>query len=104
MRRANQAFLMRVFETLGPNRVQRGLQATGHGWDDCFLAWACGELPQEVLPFPTRTLTAGPFYGAWLGIAPGWVYDAARLWDRDEAGFRSTAREWLGLNAQSKRG
>ncbi len=95
MRRGNRLFLMRVFEALGPGRVRRGLEATGHAWGDCFFAWACGELPEEALPLPSRTLAAGPFYGAWLGVAPGWVYDAARLWDRDEPGFRNLAQEWL---------
>ena len=103
MRRGNRAFLMRVFQTLGPSRVRRGLQATGHGWDSCFLAWACGELPNEALPMPTRTLLAGPFLGAWLGIAPGWVYDAACLWDRDEAEFRTVAQEWLRVNDEQTR-
>lgn len=104
MRRGNRLFLMRMFEALGSSRVRRGLESTGHAWDDCFFAWACGELPAEALPLPSRTLAAGPFYGAWLGVAPGWVYDAAWLWDRDETGFRDAAQEWLATNAQSERG
>jgi hypothetical protein len=95
MRRANRQFLIRVFEVLGPERVRQGLAAMGHEWDRCFLAGACGELPEGAPPIPTRTLSAGPFLGAWLGMAPGWVYEVARLWDRDEQGFRDTARDWL---------
>ena len=104
MRRGNRAFLMQVFQTLGPSCVQRGLEATGHGWETCFFALACGQLPDEALPLPTRTLLAGPFYGAWLGIAPGWVYDAACLWDRDEAGFRDVAQEWLDASVRQQQG
>lgn len=95
MRRANRAFLIRVFQALGPERVRWGLQAVGHDWDQCFLARACGELPEGAPPIPKQALSAGPYLGAWLGMAPGWVYDAALLWDRDENGFRDVARDWL---------
>jgi hypothetical protein len=96
MRRANRAFLIRVFEVLGPERVRQGLAASGHEWDRCFLARACGELPEGAPPIPNKTLSAGPYLGAWLGMAPGWVYEVAWLWDRDEQGFRDAARDWLG--------
>ena len=35
-----QVLLTTVFEALGPERVTRGLKATGHRWNDCFLAIA----------------------------------------------------------------
>jgi hypothetical protein len=95
MRRAKRRFLTRVFEALGPAVVRRGLGATGHQWNDGFLRHACGRLPEEALPIPTTTLRAGRFFGAWLGIAPGWVYELAWLWDRDEPAFRATAQDWL---------
>jgi len=95
MRRTKRAFLARVFDALGPRRVRRGLESSGHQWNDCFLTGACGELPTEALPIPTRTLRAGPFYGTWLGLAPGLVYEVARLWDRDETAFRAVAQDWL---------
>jgi hypothetical protein len=98
MRRAKQEFLTRVFETLGPAKVRRGLEATGHAWDTGFVSRACGNLPTEALPIPTKTLHAGPFFAAWLAIAPGWVYAVADLWDRDEGGFRATAEAWLRAN------
>ena len=103
MRRSKRMFLMRVFEALGPVAVRRGLTATGHQWNDGFLSRACGELPEEALPIPTRTLRAGPFFAAWLGIAPGWVYEITWLWDRDEAGFRDTAERWLAENDRARR-
>jgi hypothetical protein len=102
MRRGRQAFLTRVFDALGPAVVRRGLVATGHEWNDGFLSRACGELPAQVLPIPTKTLRAGPFFAAWLGIAPGWVYEVARLWDRDEAGFRTVAQDWLRENDRTR--
>ena len=104
MRRANRVFLMRVFEALGPAVVRRGLTAAGHQWTSGFLSRACGELPEEALPIPTRALRAGPFLAAWLGIPPGWVYEVARLWDRDEAGFRAAAQEWLHADASAPTG
>lgn len=105
MRRAKRVFLMRVFDALGPAVVRRGLDATGHTWSNGFLRHACGNLPEQVLPVPTKVLRAGPFFGTWLGIAPGWVYELARLWDGDEAGFRATASDWLQAHAgQAPRG
>ncbi len=96
MRRAGRKFLTGVFDVLGPECVRRGLEARGHQWGSCFIARAVGDLPDDALPAPTTTEGAGPFYGAWLGIAAGWVYELVYLWDRDEAGFRDVAREWLG--------
>ena len=36
----HKALLTAAFAALGPERVTRGLQATGHSWIDCFLAIA----------------------------------------------------------------
>ena len=94
MRQTNRKFLMRVFDVLGPERVQRGLEATGHEWGTSFIARAGGDLAETSIPVPTQTMKAGPLYGAVLGIAPGWVYEVTYLWDRDEAGFRDLAQEW----------
>ncbi len=33
-----QKALLTAWEALGPERVTRGLQASGHTWNDCFLA------------------------------------------------------------------
>lgn len=95
MRRADRKFLTSVFDVLGPECVRRGLEARGHEWGTCFIARAVGDLPEGATPVPTAMMSAGPFYGAWLGIAPGWVYEVVYLWDHDEAGFRDVAREWL---------
>ncbi len=35
-----KALLTAAWEALGPERVTRGLQASGHTWNDCFLALA----------------------------------------------------------------
>ena len=93
---------MRVFDALGPVVVRRGLEASGHQWNNGFVSRACGELPPEALPIPTKTRRAGSFFGAWLGIPPAWVYALAELWDRDEARFRATAQEWLLANASGR--
>ncbi len=37
---ARKALLTTALEALGPERVTRGLTATGHKWSDCFLAIA----------------------------------------------------------------
>jgi len=37
-----KTLLTTAFEALGPERVTRGLTATGHSWKDCFLRRARG--------------------------------------------------------------
>ena len=94
MRRSTKHLLYRVFDTLGAKRVERGLRATGHQWSDCFLSHAlAGQGLKADTPLSLQAI--GRFYAPLLGYAPGMVYEVARLWDRDETGFRAAAQEWL---------
>src|SRR5712692_8512530 len=93
-----QILLTTAFEALGPERVTRGLQSSGHRWRDCFLALAvCGEPGGSV----------GQLEGGWrkerfvstlLGIRVRVVNEVVNARDHDEAAFRALAAEWLELN------
>ena len=43
-----KSLLTTAFEALGPERVTRGLTATGHSWRDCFLSLAMYGEPRET--------------------------------------------------------
>ncbi len=43
-----KVLLTTAFEALGPERVTRGLKATGHSWSDCFLALAISGEPYAL--------------------------------------------------------
>jgi len=44
----HKALLTAAFAALGPERVTRGLNATGHSWRDCFLALAISGKPDAL--------------------------------------------------------
>jgi hypothetical protein len=44
----HKALLTAAFNALGPERVARGLTATGHSWRDCFLAIAMSGEPDAL--------------------------------------------------------
>ncbi|MGH7613824.1 MAG: hypothetical protein ACREMW_07275 [Gemmatimonadales bacterium] len=43
-----KTLLTTALEALGPERVTRGLKATGHSWRDCFLALAISGEPDAL--------------------------------------------------------
>ena len=96
-----KALLTAAFEALGPERVTRGLQATGHSWIDCFLAIATygepGAFVREVNNRSGRT-GANHFASSLVGVPPGVVDEVVGLWDHEERRFRALATEWLELN------
>ena len=108
---ARKVLLTTAFEALGPERVTRGLAATGHKWSDCFLAIATdGEanlLRQELktnllrqeLEKNGRT-DAEHFVSGLIGASVEAVREVVRVWDHDEAAFRVLAAEWLELNRE----
>ncbi len=112
---ARKALLTTAFEALGPERVTRGLAATGHKWSDCFLTIATdGEanlLRQELktnllrhqLKKNGRTV-AEHFVSSLIGVSVEAVLEVVRVWDHDEAAFRALATEWLELNRAVRRG
>lgn len=95
-----KARLTSAFEALGPERVARGLTASGHSWTDCFLARATAGGPQAVARVPgaqPRT-DRGRILGALRAASPGAVSEVATAWDRNEKAFRELAAEWLEQN------
>ncbi len=102
---ARKAVLTSAFEALGPERVTRGLTATGHNWSECFLAIATdGEanLLRRELKQNGRT-DAEHFVSSLVGASVEAVHEVVRVWDHDEATFRALATEWLELNRAAGR-
>jgi hypothetical protein len=105
---ARKALLTTAFEALGPERVMRGLAATGHKWSDCFLTIATdGEanlLRQELKTnllrhqFIKGRTDVEHFVSRLIGASVEAVREVVRVWDHDEAAFRALATEWLELN------
>ncbi len=93
-----KTLLTTALEALGPERVTRGLEATGHSWNDCFLALAiCGE-PGALARQLERHWRREHFVSTLLGVPVQVVNEVVRAWDRDERTFRALAAEWLELN------
>jgi len=86
-----KARLTVAFETLGPERVARGLRASGLAWDECFLVRAVEGDLEGFAPALRRHCSRQR-----LGcLEPELQQHLVRLWNRDEAGFRALALEWL---------
>ncbi len=96
-----KALLTAAFEALGPERVTRGLKATGRSWMDCFLAIATygepGAFVREVKNRRRRT-DANDFASSLIGVPLGVVDEVVGLWDHEERRFRALATEWLELD------
>ncbi len=93
-----KALLTAAFETLGPERVTRGLQASGHNWNDCFLALATYGRPGVLAGELDRHWRREHYVGTLLGVPTQVVNEVVRTWDHDEGAFRALASEWLELN------
>ncbi len=48
MNTQQKTLLTAAFDALGPERVTRGLRATGHSWSDCFLVLAIAGEPDGM--------------------------------------------------------
>jgi hypothetical protein len=83
--------LTAAFETLGAARVQEGLSAHGHGWNDCFLAFATGGRPFGLRPALRKGWRSHPV----ASLSVDATKTVVRTWDRKEAAFRRLASEWL---------
>ena len=93
-----KASLTTAFEALGPERVTRGLQATGHHWSDCFLAFAISGEPDALALTLEKGWRKEYSVGALLGVRVQVVNEVVRAWDHDWGAFRALAAEWLELN------
>ncbi len=93
-----KVLLTTAFEALGPERVTRGVTATGHRWKDCFLAIATYGEPDALVREMAKSRRKKHVVGALIGVPVEVVNEVIRLWDHDEQSFRALAAEWLELN------
>ncbi len=93
-----KALVTAAFEALGSERVLRGLRATGHSWNDCFLAFATYSEPDALAQQLSTHWGREHFVGTVLGVRVQVVNEVVRAWDHDEGAFRVLAAEWLELN------
>ena len=65
----HKALLTAAFAALGPERVTRGLKATGHSWRDCFLALAMSGKPDALARPLEKRWRKEHFVSTLLGVA-----------------------------------
>src|SRR3989449_7146431 len=63
-----KTLLTSALEALGPERVTRGLEATGHTWNDCFLAIALCGAPAALARQLQKRWRREHFVGTLLGV------------------------------------
>ena len=93
-----KALLTAAFVALGPERVTRGLQATGHTWSDCFLALAVFSDPTALVHEVQKRWRKEHVVSTLLRVRVQAINEVVRAWDHEEADFRALAAEWLELN------
>ncbi len=98
MRPAQKTWVTIAFEALGPERVTRGLTATGHSWSDCFLALAISGEPDTLARQLAERWRKERIASTLLGVRMQAVNEVVSAWDRHEGTFRALAAEWLELN------
>ena len=94
----HKALLTTAFDALGPERVRRGLTATGHSWSDCFLALAVSGEPDTLARELQKRWRKEHFLSTLLGVRVEVIHEIVRAWDHEEEEFRALAAEWLELN------
>ena len=94
----HKALLTAAFAALGPERVTRGLRATGHSWSDCFLALAVSGEPEALARQVEKRWRREHFVSTLLGVRVEVINEIVRAWDHEEGEFRALAAEWLELN------
>jgi hypothetical protein len=93
-----KTLLTTAFEALGSERVTRGLKATGHTWNDCFLALAIAGEAAALGRELQKRWRREHFVGTLLGVRVQVIHEIVRAWDHEEEEFRALAAEWLELN------
>ena len=93
-----KTLLTTAFEVLGPERVTRGLEATGHSWNNCFLALAISGEPDALALKLEMGWRKEYFVSTLIGVRVRVVNEVVRAWDHDWGAFRALAAEWLELN------
>jgi len=94
----HKALLTAAFAALGPERVTRGLKATGHSWRDCFLALVMSGEPDTFARSFEKRWRKEHFVSTLLGVRVEVIHEIVRAWDHEEGDFRALAAEWLELN------
>ncbi len=94
----HKAQLTAAFAALGPERVTRGLKATGHSWSDCFLALAMSGEPDALARQLEKRYRREHFVSTLLDVRVEVINEIVRAWDHEEGAFRALAAEWLELN------
>jgi hypothetical protein len=103
MNPTEKTLLTTAFEALGPERVTRGLKATGHSWSDCFLALAISGEPDALARELQKRWRKEHFVSTRLGVPVQAVTQIVKAWDHDESAFRALATEWLELDRAAAR-
>ena len=99
----HKARLTAAFDALGPERVTRGLQATGHTWSDCFLALAISGEPDALARELRKRWRKKHVVSTLLGVRVQAINEIVRAWDHEEGEVRALAAEWLELNRTAVR-
>src|SRR2546422_407378 len=97
MRLEQKTLLTTAFEALGPERVTRGLEASGHSWNDCFLALAISGEPAALARDLAKRWRKEHLVGTLVGVRVQVVNEVVRAWDHDEGAFRALAAAWRQL-------
>lgn len=94
---AQKERLTAAFEALGPERVARGVTATGHDWSDCFVAVAIYDGPEARWRAVRKYgwTSHERLFGLVIGTSPDVIGELVRVWDRSETTLRTLAVEWL---------
>ena len=100
---AEKTLLTTAFEALGPERVTRGLTASGHSWRDCFLALGIAGEPDVLARDLQKRWRKEHAVSTRLGVSVQAVTQIVKSWDHDEGAFRALAAEWLELNGVAPR-
>ena len=92
MRPEQKSLLTAAFEALGPERVTRGLVATGHSWRDCFLALAIAGESDALARQLEKRWRKEHFVSTLLGVRVQVVNEVVKVWDHERGTFRALVR------------
>jgi len=80
----HKALLTAAFAALGPERVTRDLNATGHSWRDRFLALAISGKPDALARPLEKRWRKEHFVSTLLGVRIEIIHEIVRAWDHEE--------------------
>ena len=89
-----KALLTTAFETLGAERVTRGLQTSGHNWNDCFLALATYGKPVVLARELDRHWRREHYVGTLLGVRVQVVNEVVRTRSEERRVGKECRSRW----------